>query len=179
MTWNLNNAQVDLHGFLNVSPGSNYPLLTLPLLTPRKFKPDIQYWLDPNNTYRVVFIQSQASWFVVTGRDFTIDAHNEGGIIGNGQVKRFYVIVPSSCSPNQRIPYPQPWWEYFQSHTRADGDGRPLSLTLSHVQRATVRNFHIDSPPFWCNTVADSVDVVYDGMKCNATNGNVSFAGMK
>ena len=51
-----------------------------------KFKPDIEYWLNPENTYRVVFIQNQASWFVITGHDFTVDAHNEGGIIGNGQV---------------------------------------------------------------------------------------------
>ena len=51
-----------------------------------KFNPDIEYWLNPENTYRVVFIQNQASWFVITGHDFTVDAHNEGGIIGNGQV---------------------------------------------------------------------------------------------
>ena len=31
-------------------------------------------------------MQSQASWFVVTGRDFVLDAHNVGGIDGNGQV---------------------------------------------------------------------------------------------
>lgn len=30
--------------------------------------------------------QNQASWFVVTGSDFEIDAHNSGGIQGNGQV---------------------------------------------------------------------------------------------
>lgn len=30
--------------------------------------------------------QSQASWFVITGRDFEVDAHNTGGIQGNGQV---------------------------------------------------------------------------------------------
>ena len=55
------------------------------MFTLRQFKPDIQYWLNPNNTYRVVFIQNQASWFVVTGHDFTVDAHSEGGINGNGQ----------------------------------------------------------------------------------------------
>ncbi|KAH8114523.1 pectin lyase-like protein [Phellopilus nigrolimitatus] len=136
MTWNLENSQVDLHGVLN-------------------FVPDIEYWLNSNNTYRVVFIQDQASWFVVTGKDFLIDAHNEGGIEGNGQ----------------------PWWEYFQNHTREDGDGRPLSLTLHEVERGVVRDFRIQSPPFWCNAVANSQDVTYDGMTCNATNTNPEFYG--
>ncbi|KAI5122792.1 hypothetical protein M0805_000136 [Coniferiporia weirii] len=136
MTWNLENSQVDLHGILN-------------------FVPDIQYWLEDSSTYRVVYIQDQASWFVVTGNDFVIDAHNEGGIDGNGQ----------------------PWWEYFTNHTRVDGDGRPLSLTLHEVDRGVVRNFHIQSPPFWCNAVANSRNVLYDGMTCNATNTNPDFFG--
>ncbi|KII91667.1 glycoside hydrolase family 28 protein [Plicaturopsis crispa FD-325 SS-3] len=136
MTWNLANSKVDLYGYLS-------------------FQPDIQYWLNANNTYRVVFIQNQASWFVVSGHDFTIDAHNAGGIKGNGQ----------------------PWWDYYTNVTREDGDGRPLSLTLYNVTRGRVHNFEIDSPPFWCNTVANSYDVVYDGMKCNATNTNPAFAG--
>ncbi|THH06334.1 hypothetical protein EW145_g4159 [Phellinidium pouzarii] len=38
MTWNLIDSQVDLYGVLS-------------------FVPDIDYWLDANNTYRVVFIQ--------------------------------------------------------------------------------------------------------------------------
>ncbi|VDC03661.1 unnamed protein product [Peniophora sp. CBMAI 1063] len=106
MTWNLTRSTVDLYGTLN-------------------FAPDIDYWLQENSTYRVVFIQSQASWFVVTGRHFVIDAHNQGespvtrpegqdaeidfclgGINGNGQ----------------------PWWEYFTTVPRQDGDGRPLAL---------------------------------------------------
>ncbi|EJC98108.1 pectin lyase-like protein [Fomitiporia mediterranea MF3/22] len=136
MTWNLENAQVDLYGTLN-------------------FVPNIEYWLDMTNTYQVVFIQSQSSWFVLTGKDFVVDAHNEGGIEGNGQ----------------------PWWEYFQSHTREDGDGRPLSLTVFEAERGTVRNFRIQSPPFWCNCVANSKDVLYDGMICNATNTNPAFFG--
>ncbi|KAI0826183.1 pectin lyase fold/virulence factor [Irpex lacteus] len=136
MTWNLTNSRVDLHGYLN-------------------FNPDIEYWLNPDNTYRVVFIQSQASWFVVTGRDFVIDAHNIGGIQGNGQK----------------------WWTYFSNRTREDGDGRPIAFTLSHVTRGTVRNFRIENQPFWCNTVADSKDVIYDGMLCNATNTDPAFAG--
>ncbi|KAF8909621.1 pectin lyase fold/virulence factor [Gymnopilus junonius] len=89
MTWNLVSSKVDLKGFLN-------------------FPPDIQFWLNAANTYRVVFIQSQASWFVVTGSDFVIDAHNTGGIQGNGQ----------------------PWWSYFATRTREDGDGRPIYLTV-------------------------------------------------
>ena len=37
---------------------------------------------------KYVEMQSQASWFGVTGRDFVLDAHNVGGINGNGQVSR-------------------------------------------------------------------------------------------
>ncbi|KAI0342372.1 pectin lyase-like protein [Trametopsis cervina] len=136
MTWNLTSSRVDLHGYLN-------------------FKPDIEYWLNANNTYRVVFIQDQASWFVVTGSDFLIDAHNEGGIMGNGQT----------------------WWSFYGNRSRSDGDGRPIALTLSHVTRGTIKNFRIESQPFWCNTVADSTDVVYDGMYCNATNEDPLYVG--
>lgn len=136
MYWNLTNTHVDLYGTLN-------------------FVPDIDYWLDANNTYRVVFIQSQASWFVVSGTNFEIDAHWVGGIKGNGQT----------------------WWEAFTVLPREDGDGRPLSLTLFQAHHATVRNFIIDSQPFWCNAVANSTDVVYDGMLCNATNTNPEFFG--
>ncbi|KAI0628254.1 pectin lyase-like protein [Trametes polyzona] len=138
MTWDLVSSTVDLHGSLN-------------------FKPDPLYWLDPANTYRVIFIQSQASWFVLTGRDFTLDAHNAGGITGNGQT----------------------WWSFYSStnRTRRDGDGRPVALTLSNVTRGTVRGFRIEGQPFWCNAVADSKEVVYDGMHCNATNEDPRFAG--
>ncbi|KAF9037384.1 pectin lyase-like protein [Hymenopellis radicata] len=136
MTWDLRSAKVDLYGFLS-------------------FTGEVEYWLQPENTYRVVFIQSQASWFVVTGEDFVIDAHNVGGVQGNGQ----------------------PWWNYFQNHTKADGDGRPISLTLHQVNRAQVKGFRIESPPFWCNTVAESSHVTYEGMLCNATNTNPAFAG--
>ncbi|KAF8581109.1 glycoside hydrolase family 28 protein [Ramaria rubella] len=137
MTWDLQSATIDLHGVLN-------------------FQPDIQFWLQSQNTYRVIFIQSQASWFVITGKDFVVDAHNTGGIQGNGQ----------------------PWWDFFLTdEPRDDGDGRPVALTLSHVARGAIMNFKIDSPPFWCNAVADSQDVVYQGMTCNATNTNPVFAG--
>ena len=119
--------------------------------------PDIEYWLDPANTYRVIFIQNQASWFVVTGHDFVIDAHSVGGIDGNGQ----------------------PWWSYFATRTREDGDGRPVAFTLKNVARGVVRNFRIEAQPFWCNAVADSSEVVYDGMYCNATNQDPAFAGQK
>ncbi|KAI0668045.1 pectin lyase-like protein [Trametes maxima] len=136
MTWDLVSSRVDLHGYLN-------------------FKPDPEYWLDANNTYRVVFIQNQASWFVLTGHDFVVDAHASGGINGNGQT----------------------WWSYYGNRTRQDGDGRPISLTLSNVTRGVVRDFRIEAQPFWCNTVADSRDVVYDGMYCNATNQDPLYAG--
>ncbi|EJT99150.1 pectin lyase-like protein [Dacryopinax primogenitus] len=136
MTWELEDATVDLWGYLN-------------------FQPDIQYWLNYNNTYRVVFVQSQALWFVVTGSDFIIDAHNAGGINGNGQ----------------------PWWEYFTQHTKADGDGRPISLTVYQAQRATIKGFRIESPPFWSNCVAESQEITYDGMFVNATNTNSTFFG--
>ncbi|KAJ8082262.1 hypothetical protein PM082_008110 [Marasmius tenuissimus] len=136
MTWDLEDSTVDIHGLLS-------------------FKPDIDFWLDAENTYRVVFIQSQASWFVITGRDFVIDAHGSGGIIGNGQ----------------------PWWSFFATRTREDGDGRPISFTLNNVTNGLVRDFRVESPPFWCNTVSHSKNVTYDGMHCNATNQDPAFAG--
>ncbi|KAH7912878.1 pectin lyase fold/virulence factor [Hygrophoropsis aurantiaca] len=136
MTWDLASSRIELHGYLN-------------------FQPDIQYWLNANNTYRVVYIQDQASWFVVTGHDFHIDAFNTGGINGNGQ----------------------PWWNYYTTVPRLDGDGRPLSLTVYQATRGRISNFHIQSPPFWCNAVAESQDIVYDGMVCNATNTNPEFYG--
>ena len=104
-----------------------------------------------------MFIQNQASWFVVTGHDFVIDAHNSGGINGNGQ----------------------PWWSHFQTVTREDGDGRPIAFTLKNVTRALVKDFRIESQPFWCNAVTDSSEVVYDGMYCNATNQDPLYAGQK
>ena len=118
---------------------------------------DLEYWMDPASTYRVIFIQSQASWFVVSGHDFTIDAHGTGGIVGNGQH----------------------WWSWYGNATRLDGDGRPVSLTLSHVARGTVRNFRVDGPPFWCNAVADSSDVLYEGMTCVAENADETYFGQK
>ncbi|KAE9400047.1 pectin lyase-like protein [Gymnopus androsaceus JB14] len=124
-------------------------------LNSAKFIPDVEYWLNMSNTYQVVFIQSQSSWFVVTGSDFEIDAHNTGGIQGNGQI----------------------WWDFFSNRTKDDGDGRPISLTLNNVTRGIIRNFRIEAQPFWCNCVAESQDVVYDGMLCNATNTNPEFAG--
>ncbi|GBE83488.1 Putative galacturan 1,4-alpha-galacturonidase [Sparassis crispa] len=129
MTWNLQSARVDLEGYLN-------------------FKFDLPYWMDPANTYRVIFIQSQASWFVITGNDFIVDAHNMGGIIGNGQQ----------------------WWSWYGNASREDGDGRPVSLSLVNVTGGTIKDFRIDHPPFWCNAVVDSKNVVYDGMWTNASN---------
>jgi galacturan 1,4-alpha-galacturonidase len=176
MTWTLYNAQVDLYGTLN-------------------FVPDIAYWLDPANTYRVVFIQvsyrrlaqkvgsrarrtqNQASWFVVNGSDFVIDAHGQGGIEGNGQVRALLLLQRAQLAAHSSAA--QTWWNYFATRTRADGDGRPIALTLSHARRAAVRNFRVNAPPFWCNTVADSAGVVYDGMVCNATNTNPAYAGQK
>ncbi|KAL5524602.1 hypothetical protein ACEPAF_9742 [Sanghuangporus sanghuang] len=155
MTWELENSRVDLYGVLNVNIDSVILCSNATDSRNSQFVPDIDYWLDEVNTYRVVFIQNQSSWFVVTGRDFEVDAHNQGGINGNGQ----------------------PWWEYFQNHTREDGDGRPISLTLHEVQRGAIRNFRIQSPPFWCNTVANSRNVIYDGMTCNATNSNPAYFG--
>jgi len=115
----------------------------------------VQYWLNANNTYRVVFVQDQASWFVITGNSFVIDAHNTGGINGNGQT----------------------WWSFYGNKSRSDGDGRPIAFTLSNVTNGVVRNFRIESQPFWCNTVADSKNVVYDGMYCNATNTDPLYVG--
>ncbi|KAH9829221.1 pectin lyase fold/virulence factor [Rhodofomes roseus] len=136
MMWDLVESRVDLHGYLN-------------------FTANLPYWMNPENTYRVVYIQDQASWFVVTGRDFTIDAHNSGGIIGNGQY----------------------WWNWYGTTSRLDGDGRPIAFTLWRVLRGVVKDFRIEGQPFWCNTVAESQDVVYDGMYCNATNTNPEYYG--
>jgi galacturan 1,4-alpha-galacturonidase len=95
MTWTLHNSKVDIYGYLN-------------------FTPNVTYWLDSASTYRVVFIQvgqgirfcairalflnkksmqNQASWFVVTGSNFVIDAHSQGGINGNGQVSAFFTCL--------------------------------------------------------------------------------------
>jgi len=73
MTWNLKSAVVNMEGaWLN-------------------FNPDVEFWLNPNNTYRVIFIQDQASWFVLSGEDFEVNAFNSGGIQGNGQVRAFII----------------------------------------------------------------------------------------
>jgi len=134
MTWDLVESRVDLNGYLN-------------------FKADLPYWMEPENTYRVIYIQSQASWFVLTGNDFTVDAHNTGGIIGNGQY----------------------WWDWYGTASRLDGDGRPVALTVYQATRGTIANFRIEGQPFWCNAIAESQDVVYDGMYCNATNTNPEY----
>lgn len=71
----------------------------------------------------------------------------------------------------------QPWWELFTTRPREDGDGRPISLTVWRATRAIIRNFRIESPPFWSNAVAESQDVTYDGMLVNASNTDPQFAG--
>lgn len=71
------------------------------------------------------------------------------------------------------------WWSYFATHTRADGDGRPVSLTIFNATRATINNFRIESPPFWSSAVAESQDVVIDGMYINATNEDPLYVGKK
>ncbi|KAF9521778.1 pectin lyase fold/virulence factor [Crepidotus variabilis] len=136
MKWDLLSSKVDLKGYLN-------------------FPPNIDYWLNPNNTYRAIIIQSQASWFVVTGRDFVIDAHNTGGIQGNGQK----------------------WWSFYAGKPHNDGDGRPVSLSLVNVTRGEVRNFRIESPPFWANAVSQSSQVTYDGMYTNASSLDPAWEG--
>ena len=57
MTWNLVEATVDLHGYLNVSDNSYLWLTSKLTCRYSQFIPNIQYWLNANNTYRVVFIQ--------------------------------------------------------------------------------------------------------------------------
>ncbi|KAL0581692.1 hypothetical protein V5O48_000398 [Marasmius crinis-equi] len=61
--------------------------------------------------------------------------------------------------------------------TREDGDGRPISFTLNNVTNGFVRDFRVESPPFWCNTASHSKNVTYDGMHCNATNQDSQFFG--
>ena len=94
---------------------------------------------------------------MITGHDFIVDAHASGGINGNGQT----------------------WWSFYGNRSRSDGDGRPVSLTLSNVTRGVIKDFRIEAQPFWCNAIADSKGVVYDGMYCNATNQDPLYAGQK
>ncbi|KAI0772935.1 pectin lyase-like protein [Trametes elegans] len=136
MKWDLVHSRIDLYGTLD-------------------FHFDFEYWMDPAHTYRAIFIQSQASWFVLTGHDFTLDAHGAGALAGNGQR----------------------WWSWYGNGTRLDGDGRPVALTLSHAARAVVRGLRVDAPPFWCHAVADSRDVRYERMRCNATNADETYFG--
>ena len=63
--------------------------------------------------------------------------------------------------------------------TKENGDGRPISFTLSNVTRGVVQDFRIVSPPFWANAVVDSSDVVYDGMYVNASNANPAWTDRK
>ncbi|KZV72671.1 glycoside hydrolase family 28 protein [Peniophora sp. CONT] len=153
MTWNLVRSKVDMFGYLN-------------------FVADFDYWLQENSTYRVVFIQSQASWFVVTGSDFVIDAHNQGLFMAIA-TRPFQLI----CELGGIQGNGQPWWNHFAVNPRHDGDGRPIALTVYRATNGTVKDFLIQSQPFWCNTVAESDGVVYDGMLCNATNTNPEFFG--
>lgn len=113
--------------------------------------------MNPSSTYRVIFIQSQASWFVLSGHDFTLDWHRTGRIVGNGQH----------------------WWSWYGNATRLDGDGRPVSFTLSHVEGAAVRNLRVDGPPFWCSAVANSKDVTLDGVTCVSENADERWFGQK
>ena len=138
-------------------PKTQAPLLVQTEVNPLQFVPDLPYWMDPSSTYRAIAIQSQASWFVISGHDFTLDAHGTGGILGNGQR----------------------WWSWYGNGTRLDGDGRPVALTLAHVARATVRAFTVDAPPFWCNAVAESSAVLYEGMRCVAENADERWFGQK
>jgi hypothetical protein len=39
--------------------------------------------------------------------------------------------------------------------------------------------FHFQSPPFWSNAIANSINVTYDGMIVNATNMNDTFIDRK
>lgn len=183
MTWNLVSSRVDLHGFLNVS--AHHVRDSTAYLTSDSSNPTSSIGLTPTiltapyssrsaslppscpSSSLLSFIpviltpapQSQASWFVITGHDFTLDAHNTGGIVGNGQT----------------------WWSFYAAgnRTRADGDGRPIALTLADVARGVVRGFRIEAQPFWCNAVARSREVLYEGMLCNATNADERFAGQK
>jgi galacturan 1,4-alpha-galacturonidase len=84
------------------------------------------------------------------------------------------VTAYSTCSASV-----QAWWEYFTTHAKADGDGRPIALTLFRAQHGIIRNFAIEAQPFWCNCIAESQSVIYDGMRCNASNANPAFAGQK
>lgn len=69
MTWDLVEARVDLHGYLNVSTEAEFLLLGLPDTGSRagtQFKADLPYWMKPENTYRVIFIQVRTTPFALT-----------------------------------------------------------------------------------------------------------------
>jgi len=102
MQWDMHSAHVDLNDVLNVSSRCHLPpICSLNQANIFKFVPNVTYWLHEANTFRVVFIRSQASWLVVTGSDFVIDADGTGGIQRNGQT----------------------WWDYFRAHQKNDDDG--------------------------------------------------------
>ncbi|KAJ7168135.1 pectin lyase fold/virulence factor [Mycena crocata] len=145
MTWDLVDSRIDLHGYLSIRRFCS-------------FTPDIDYWLNANNTYRVV--ASAAKQFSIWHTNFEVDAHNTGGIQGKGQF-----FSDSSRFGGSIL------------HAKADGDGRPISLALFRAQHGAIRNFAIEAQPFWCNCIAEFQDVVYDGMFCNASNANPAFAG--
>ena len=63
----------------------------------------------------------------------------------------------------------------FLARRAADGAG----VSTRARQLAAVRGFRVEGQPFWCNTVAESRDVLYDGMYCNATNTNPLYYGHK
>jgi galacturan 1,4-alpha-galacturonidase len=73
----------------------------------------------------------------------------------------------------------QTWWSYYATRTRLDGDGRPISLTLWKAVNGVIRNFRIQSPPFWSNAVAQSNNIIYDSMFVNATNTDPLYKGQK
>jgi hypothetical protein len=47
---------------------------------------------------------------------------------------------------------------------------------MAHVNiTGFLQDFNIHFPPFWANAVAESSDILYDGMYINATNTNPEF----
>ncbi|KAJ6624704.1 hypothetical protein B0H10DRAFT_715538 [Mycena sp. CBHHK59/15] len=102
---------------------------------------------------------------IVARHHQAVDAHGTGTIWGNGRVRVALSTLPSSIPSFPIVLHPTPFIP-------------PGLVGKLHDTRqpTAIRDFAIPAQPFWCNAVADSRAVVYDGMRCNA---DPAFAEMK
>lgn len=162
MTWDLVGSHVDLNGYLS-------------------FTPDIQYWLNANNTYRVVFIQVHVILhlcflYLLTSSECRDRTRLRGlsslgttsslmGIHGaesTGMARLAALKHPTVCGPT----------DFYHAAlvdilpVAYEGRRRRAAHLPHAVERHARRRERLlgRSTPFWCNTVAQSKDVLYDGM---------------